>query len=378
MLSQIPSHTYDKTRPLFAYSQLLVIESMLAGLTLADIYVDDVSSPQTAVTWFKDRVIIGGQPGSSQLRQAIRHLLATTFTDQAKGIGADEFSVYAPPVWQPHLAAVMPGEHPLPDTRVYYRLDARGRTWQTVVPAGYKLRRVDAALLADASIHNLDYVTDEMCSERPSVADFLDKSFGYCVVQAGAIVAWCMSEYNSGNRCELGIETADSHRRQGLASVTATAVIQEAVSRGMYDIGWLSWASNTPSLRIAEKLGFHKTAEYPIRFMMFDPVVNLAVNGYFRHEAGEFAEALVWYRQALAEASAPDWIAYRAARAAATLGQTEDVFVYLETAVAKGFNDKSYLQQQPEFEPYHHLPDWVRLQQKLQRRQDTSSFSSEV
>ena len=60
-------------------------------------------------------------------------------------------------------------------------------------------------------------------SERPSVADFLARSFGYCLVHENQIIGWCMSEYNNGNRCELGIETAAPFRRRGLAAESATA-----------------------------------------------------------------------------------------------------------------------------------------------------------
>ncbi len=55
-------------------------------------------------------------------------------------------------------------------TRCYYRLDARNREWVTAVPDGLQLRRVDASLLADSTLNNLDWVTEEMVSERPSVA----------------------------------------------------------------------------------------------------------------------------------------------------------------------------------------------------------------
>jgi len=45
-------------------------------------------------------------------------------------------------------------------------------------------------------LRDLNYVIEEMQSERLSVEDFLQKSFGYCVIHDEEIMGWCMSEYN--------------------------------------------------------------------------------------------------------------------------------------------------------------------------------------
>ena len=54
-----------------------------------------------------------------------------------------------------------------------------------------------------------------MCSERASVDEFLGRSVGVYIVRrdptAGdELVSWCLSEYNHGGRCEIGIETAEA------------------------------------------------------------------------------------------------------------------------------------------------------------------------
>ncbi len=61
-----------------------------------------------------------------------------------------------------------------------------------------------------------------MTSERPS-EDFLRRSFGQCLVHNGAIAGWCLSEYNSGPRCEVGIAVAEPYQRRGLATTMAIA-----------------------------------------------------------------------------------------------------------------------------------------------------------
>ncbi|MFO7539301.1 MAG: GNAT family N-acetyltransferase, partial [Chloroflexota bacterium] len=146
------------------------------------------------------------------------------------------------------------------------RCDARQQMadwWQSVVlyekaQSGLEglVLHVDAALLADGRIQNMAYLTEEMVSERPSIGDFLAQSFGVCLLHENEIVGWCLSEYNSGPRCEIGIATAEPFRRRGLATLMARAFIDRALAQGVYDIGWICWAGNRPSVATAEKLGF--------------------------------------------------------------------------------------------------------------------------
>jgi GNAT superfamily N-acetyltransferase len=254
----LPLVDYERVRPLFEPFPLLFVDSILAGHTPAVVYVDDLAAPQTAVTRFQHRMVLAGAAFASSIT-AVRALLRQPAAEN------DLFVLHTTPEWQSLTPDILPGWQITSATSCYYRLDARQHEWAAAVSPGLVLRPVDAALLADPTIKNLDWVMEEMVSERPSVADFLDKSFGACLVHDGELVAWCMSEYNTGNRCELGIATAEAWQRQGLARLTATAVIMEALQRGIHDIGWVCWARNLPSVQTAEALGFTRTEERPVQ-----------------------------------------------------------------------------------------------------------------
>ena len=126
---------------------------------------------------------------------------------------------------------------------------------------------VDSGLLERTELTGLVGVVEEMRSERLTVEAFFERSFGYCVVREGAIVGWCMSEYNAGDRCELGIGTAEEHRRRGLATLSGSAVIREAVSRGITDIGWHCHERNMASVATADRLGFTRVLEYQVAWV---------------------------------------------------------------------------------------------------------------
>jgi GNAT superfamily N-acetyltransferase len=115
------------------------------------------------------------------------------------------------------------------------------------------VQQVDAALL-----NRSGDLLAEACSERASVDDFLERSFGLALLHEDEIVGWCLSEYNLDHRCEVGIAVVPSYQQRGLATALGTAFANEAHSRGITEIGWHCWVDNEASLRTAQRLGFRR------------------------------------------------------------------------------------------------------------------------
>jgi RimJ/RimL family protein N-acetyltransferase len=124
------------------------------------------------------------------------------------------------------------------------------------------MQRITPEFLS-GDVAGLDAVREEMCSERASVEDFLRRSFGICPVHANEVAGWCMSEYNVGDRCEIGIATAEKHQRRGIATLTTWSFLAEAQRRGYRRVGWDCWTRNVPSVATARKAGFTLVEEYP-------------------------------------------------------------------------------------------------------------------
>ncbi len=272
MFKKVTKQQYPKVKPLFApLGNFLTIASIFAGNTPGHVYVDEVPGVKTAVSFFSHRLFLsGGGCDDTAVHLNLKQLLHDVVIPTTKAHRKDAIIIHPTPDWIPHLPGILEAFAPIPAVRLYYRLDARQHTWKPHLPDSYVLRPVDAKLLADASITNLDYVMEEMVSERPSLTNFLENSFGYAVMQQNEVVGWCMSEYNTGCRCELGIETAEGHRRQGLAVGTGTAVIQHALANDIHDIGWTCWQKNHPSRATAEKLGFTCVQELPVWIIVFE------------------------------------------------------------------------------------------------------------
>ena len=355
---------FEATRNLFTpLCHHLAIESILAGRTPGRIFVDDVEKPRTAVAWFKRRVYLAGNRTDDRVNLALNRLFTDVYYPEmrAAGLKQSAFTLVYTPGWERAMDVVLAGKDPMRGKWLCYRLDPNKKEWRVRIPKEFKLRWVDQALLDDASLMNHDYVTDEMLSERPSVADFLDKSFGTCVIKGNEIVGWCMSEYNTGTRCELGIETAAHVQGQGLATATASATMREAARRGITEVGWLSDGENKPSQSLARKLGFSLFRADDTFYAFFDPMLNQGVNGNVQMQEQNFQDAVMWYEQALVHGDPPIWLLWNAAIAWANLGNQAKAFTYLNRLVDNGFDDRAFLQSSEHFRIYHRTSDWAAL-----------------
>ncbi len=347
----------EKARPLFTplIPHHLAINSILAGLSPAVVYVDDVVEPAAAVTRINYRLFLGGQ---AVVTPDLVTLLTETIPAQSRAEGRESFIVYAAKEHEPLFSVLFGSKTPIRRQRQYFELDARQFDRPLVVPDGYRLYPVDANLLTQTHLQNMDWLKEEMVSERPSLDDFLAKSFGFCVIHADKIVGWCLSEYNCGPRCEIGIATDEAHQRKGLATTMATAVIHHALSQGIHQIGWHCWADNTPSSATARKLGFQLIAEAPAFPFFFADAIHFGVQGNLCFMADDFQQAADWYERAAEVGDAPVWLHWNAACVNGRLERETAVIRHLQQAITAGFDDWERLHNSPHLDAIRDTPAW--------------------
>jgi len=261
---EITPTTYEQVRPLFPDQDMhLSVKALLAGHVPGQVYVDDPIHPRSAMARIGGRFYLGGSPDQPEFNRE----LSSFFAEKVHSRGNPNTPYYfivkcIVPEWAKQMDVVHPGKVYIPKIDHYYNGREVRHDWRSMLPSGISLRLVDRALL-DEGLDGLDELREEMCSERPSVEEFLDKSFGLVPVHGNQVIGWCMSEYNCGDRCEVGIATKDGYRRQGLATCLASAFIEQALAQGIVYIGWHCDSDNTPSIATALKLGFTKALEYP-------------------------------------------------------------------------------------------------------------------
>jgi len=106
-----PSH-YPNVHPLYARLQCnLAIDSIIAGNTRGEIYVDQDSQPQSAVMWnIQDMLLVAGSASSKSVRKEMGDLLRTqSFPTARRRTIPDLALLYTPMVWETHIFELLAG-----------------------------------------------------------------------------------------------------------------------------------------------------------------------------------------------------------------------------------------------------------------------------
>jgi len=279
MITMLSSNQYQKLRSIFrSMDHDLVIDSILASKTPARVYVDNQDSPTAAATWFNSRIIIAGNPSVVVFNHDLNTLFADEVIPQAIKAGFDGFALYySPDQWANQIGVLFTDRILVRGLRYYLVCKKLQLDWRASLPAGFDLLPVDFNLMARNDLKNMDDLRLEMQSERSSVEDFLEHSFGFCLVHDHSLVSWCLSEYNCGERCEVGVATQNKFRRLGLATIVTSALVEHALTHGIRQIGWHSWANNPGSIALARRVGFVLEKEYPAYFCLYEKIVEKSI-----------------------------------------------------------------------------------------------------
>jgi RimJ/RimL family protein N-acetyltransferase len=254
--------------PLFAgLDWHLAVPAVLADAATGAVYADRAAAPRSALLLAGHRAYLAGDPADAGFLAGLPSTLQRRFVPEGHEWGA--FALYYDrPEWATAVeAAVSPGLRGYRERRrCYFVRDARadsGTAPATQLTAGFRLVPVDRTMLDDPALDERDELIEEICSERGSVEDFLARSFGMALLHDGAVVGWCLSEYNLGPRCEVGIAVDERFRRRGLAKEMGRAFALRALTAGVREIGWHCWEDNAASCATALALGFALVRTYP-------------------------------------------------------------------------------------------------------------------
>jgi RimJ/RimL family protein N-acetyltransferase len=263
-MTALSPKSYELIRPLLLGMDFhLIGRSILAKQTPAQIFVDNMEHPKAMFAQAGHRYILAGDPEIDSFNLGIRKLFADVIYPQVLAEGQEGFAIYYDSAaWEEKMDALLINKENILADREYYACKTVKHKWQDFMPEGFHLQMVDADLLTKTELKHLDTLKEEMTSERPSVEDFLDKSFGVCAIHENELVGWCLSEYNADNRCEIGIETSSEFRQRGIATALTLAFLEHAFSNGINEVGWHCYKRNAPSALTARKAGFDKIRDY--------------------------------------------------------------------------------------------------------------------
>jgi RimJ/RimL family protein N-acetyltransferase len=256
MLYELEKTTYEKARPLFqemGHSQLF-IDAVYEGNHTGKIFVDDPERPTAALLApMCEFFFIAGRTDNTAFNQAMRALILSELVSPE----GDLLLFPTSEAWQSALDKLFADYARLHVARKAFTFKPavfteRHTGWRERIPTGCAIRQYDRTLAEDTEL--ADFWGD--------LDNFLVHGFGFAVMKGEEVISRCHTVMVGGGEAEISIETAETCRRQGFATLAACAFIEQCLEQGLHP-AWSCWDNNTPSQILAHKLGFNHPVDVP-------------------------------------------------------------------------------------------------------------------
>lgn len=122
---------------------------------------------------------------------------------------------------------------------------------------GFILKRLDEGLIEKCDVFNLD-IENRFWG---SAEDFLANGFGFCVLKDKVMVSICYSACVVDGVSEIDAATLEEYRGMNLASYAGAAFVEHCIENDIRP-NWDCFDYNTPSLKLAKRLGFEERRRY--------------------------------------------------------------------------------------------------------------------
>jgi hypothetical protein len=257
---------FSVVRPLFDTPLLdLVGESLIEGHTGGTVWVDRVTTPSLSVIKSGRSIFISGDPEAAETPASLGKLLKSKLADRG-----GTYKLLCSPDdgrWD-DFRFFSSTEGTNLQRRIYTELRTPASDRDVMAPTGTQLRQIDGILLGSVRSH-IDALKDEILGGWDTEEAFLRDGFGYALATDSSVLCWCTAEYRSARKCGIGIETVEGCEGRGHATAVATEFVRHAGRLGLAPY-WDCWADNTPSVRVAEKVGFIGAHNYQVSLGGFD------------------------------------------------------------------------------------------------------------
>jgi len=367
MFVELGADQYERVRDLYkGMDHSLSIHALIEGNNPGHLFVDDADQPRTALALTVEGYLLAGDDSDPTIREALRRLFEEQIFSGKVFVGVDSCMVLAihPESWEARLPEIIP-THPadrLP--RYLYLCKEVNLDWRAQIPEGYSVRLIDRALVEDPNLNFTDAVQEwvPLGQGWGSLDNFFENGGGFCVVHGHDIVARCQADCRAGERIDVGIITDPTHRRRGLASSVAAAMVEYCLSHGFNVVGWHCDYDNPGSWKTAEKVGFERAREYFYYYYIYELPDQLSQLGWSCFKRGEYHKTADFYEQVFTlREDNPDYYYNCAAEAWGALGNEEMALKYLALAAEKGWAHLEYTRQAERLQLLHGRSEWEQV-----------------
>ncbi|MGE8205718.1 GNAT family N-acetyltransferase [Heyndrickxia sp. NPDC080065] len=253
MIFEIGGQERKKLMPMFAHLNSTIILSCLQG-HMGKAWADNLEEPTVAQITVGIFVFYAGNPHTKEAEELLNNLPDYTLAI----VGTEE--------WKYRIEEVHKGSFEKFQRYEFFKnpehLDRNYlKSLLSPLPANYELIRIDETIAKKPSFHEL---SEDFISQFNSLDDFIDRGIGFAMLKEGKVVCGATSYSIYDDGIEIEIATHPQHRRKGLATITASALILDCRDRGLYP----SWdGANSESVKLAQKLGYILKDSYDTYFI---------------------------------------------------------------------------------------------------------------
>lgn len=219
--------------------------NVLEGVNRGQILVDDLKRPFAAVVrdGMYGTLYFGGNVNSSQVTSVVHHF---------RGMG--EVGIGCWP--DDPLNEMIPTDFDY-DGRTYYftERDSSVDGQNIQLPARYSLLPRDEALFR----RSFDY--ESTVDLFGSLENVLRHTLGVTILDGDTLVCEAATGAPTQGWIEVGVTTVEAYRGQGFANIACAHLIDLCEAQG-YKTWWDCAKQNTPSVKLAKKLGYQDDPEY--------------------------------------------------------------------------------------------------------------------
>ena len=266
MIFEVEEGEFGKAAQIFeGLDYNLQIVATIEGKFPGRIYVDDVRKPETTLLWdTASKLFLAGRAENDDFNGALARLISEKISAEARERKIRGFVLhYHPNAWESIIPDILEKVSAKRYLRRHYASDKNVLRGSLEAPSDLSITRVDEGLLLNDDLNNVEKVIKEIQSMWGSQEKFLVEGFGFCALHEDTVACWCLSEFNHGHRCEVGIETAEGYRNRGIGTLTVSAFLEHC-NRKDLNLGWHCWEDNLPSIALAERLDLKMERSYPV------------------------------------------------------------------------------------------------------------------
>ncbi|NHJ86698.1 MAG: GNAT family N-acetyltransferase [Asgard group archaeon] len=267
MIHELSKSSYQKVEAIFSEisEYKLSVISVLEHNNLGKIFIDTVKNPKNAMMFYGNQsIVLVGDALNTTFNSKITSIIFRKKILDARKKGEESVVFYANDQWQPFFFLHVPYVKATP-LRFYRFKEHKHTDWQNELPKKYEIVPIDKNLLEQDDLTYFNEVKDWVIGCFNDFETYLKHGYGFCAIyDEKDIASICLANFVSEpkSRCEIGILTNEEYRKKGLGKILTAQTVDYYLKRDFKSIEWHTRATNIPSIRTAESIGFELVREY--------------------------------------------------------------------------------------------------------------------